>query len=152
MKISIGCDHRGYELKHTIITTFSERAAQPLEWVDVGAYSMERSDYPSFARKVYTSITDKSSEFGILICGSGIGMAIAANRFKGVYAALCWNEEIARIAYEDDGVNVLVLASDFVSETSNIAIVATMLDSWNSKTFKEGRYRQRLEMIDNLAL
>ena len=89
------------------------------------------------------------ADYGILICGSGVGMAIAANRSRGIYAALCWSPEIAQVAHQDDGVNILALASDYISDESNIAIVRAMLDEWANKTFKGGRYAQRLKMIDN---
>jgi ribose 5-phosphate isomerase B len=90
----------------------------------------------------------KESDFGILICGSGVGMSIAANRFKKIYAALCWNSEVAEASYADDGANVLVLSSDFLSIQENMAIVVSMINSWKSNTFKGGRYKERLEMID----
>src|SRR5690349_2241095 len=112
MKISIGCDHRGFHLKKKVIETFTSATAYPLSWNDVGTHSLERTDYPFFAQKLCKSIIEKETSFGILICGSGLGMVMAANRFKNIYAALCWNESIARMAYEDDGANVLVLTAD----------------------------------------
>ena len=84
------------------------------------------------------------AERGILLCGSGIGMVIAANRFKGIYAALCWNEAIARVAREDDGSNLLVLPSDFVHEDDAVALVQV----WLKAAFKGGRYQVRLDMLD----
>ena len=97
---------------------------------------------------VTKQILDNKADFGVLICGSGIGMAIAANRSKNIYAALCWSEELAQIAYEDDGVNVLVLSSDYVANHDNIEIVRTILMAWVDQTFKGGRYQERLDMID----
>ena len=152
MKISIGCDHRGFTLKQQIIDTFTsymlEEKEHPIEWLDVGCENQKRCDYPIYAKQVTKQILDNKADFGVLICGSGIGMAIAANRFPHIYAALCWSEELAEIAYEDDGVNVLVLSSDYVANHDNIEIVRTILMAWIHKTFKEGRYQERLDMID----
>lgn len=139
MKISIGADHRGFQLKNLIVEQFPEQ-----EWLDVGAYSDQRTDYPMYARRVCGDIIEGAADCGVLICGSGIGMSIAANRFRGIYAALCWNTEIARLAKEDDGTNVLIIPATFV--TSELAFA--MIDVWLKSEFKAGRYQQRLEMID----
>lgn len=143
VKIIIGSDHRGVELKKQIMTDFDAH-----EWHDVGAYVAERTDYPIYAKQVCSMITNGDSSFGLLICGSGVGMAIAANRTPGIYAALCWSEEIARIAYRDDGVNVLVLGADVIPPAQNSAIVAAMIQSWEENSFKGGQYLARLRMID----
>lgn len=141
MKISIGADHRGYVLKQLIIKEFSH-----IEWADVGTDSDERTDYPQFAKLVCLSILSKEADLGILICGSGIGMSIAANRFQGIYAGLCWNEQVACVAKQDDGMNVLVLPSDFVDQNSAFAIIR----AWFEVESKGGVYRQRIAMIDDL--
>ena len=145
MIISIGSDHRGFELKNKILDKFKDSS---IKLIDLGCFEPIRCDYPIFARKVAQSILKKESDFGILICGSGVGMSIAANRFKKIYAALCWNSEVAEASYADDGANVLVLSSDFLSIQENMAIVVSMINSWKSNTFKGGRYKERLEMID----
>ena len=88
------------------------------------------------------------ADHAILICGSGVGMAIAANRASHIYAALCWSERAVIIAHEDDGVNVLVLAADLVSREDNVHIAKTMINAWIDCRFKGGRYQERLEMID----
>jgi len=148
MKIVIGSDHRGFELKKKIIETIKNAGDVFIEWSDAGCESAERCDYPVYAKAVATKVVNKQAEYGILICGSGIGMALAANRHKGVYAGLCWNEKVAQVAHADDGVNVLVLSADIVSESQNLSIVAAMIDAWKNKTFKEGRYRERLNQVD----
>jgi len=140
MKISIGADHRGFQLKAEIIKHFSDHT-----WLDVGAHSADRTDYPIFAHEVCKNIIAGKTEYGILLCGSGIGIAMAANRFKGIYAGLCWNEEIARLAKQDDGTNVLVLPADFVSTHQAFSIIKAWLDA----DFKGGVYQKRLEMIEN---
>jgi len=139
MKISIGADHRGLSLKTNIMEHLDEH-----EWLDVGTYTEQRTHYPIFAKRVCQDIIDGVAQCGILICASGIGMSVAANRCKGIYAALCWNVEVARLAKEDDGTNVLVLPSDFVSAETALSII----DVWLHAEFKEGVYRRRLEMID----
>jgi len=142
MKISIGSDHRGFALKKYLIDNLDD-----YDWRDVGTFDEQRTDYPMYARKVCDDIEAGTSAFGVLICGSGIGMAIAANRIKGVYAALCWNEDSARVARQDDGSNILVFPSDFVTSVQAVE----MFKAWISASFKGGRYQQRLEMIDGLS-
>ncbi len=144
MKISIGSDHRGVALKARIIQELSD-----ITWQDVGTNSGQRTDYPIYAKKVVDDIKDATSDFGILICGSGVGMAVAANREKGIYAALCFSPEIARVAHQDDGVNVLALSSDYCSDEENLAIARAMIAEWAAGSFKGGRYAERLEMLDN---
>lgn len=139
MKISIGADHRGFQLKTKIIDHFEGH-----EWLDVGTYSDQRTDYPIYAKRVCQDIKQGVAERGILLCGSGVGICIAANRCKGVYAALCWNPEVACMAVEDDGANVLVIPADFVSAEQAFAIV----QAWLTAEFKGGVYQRRLDMID----
>ncbi len=140
MKISIGADHRGYHLKQELISKLTGYA-----WVDRGTTSIERTDYPLFARHVCKDLTDGAVEFGVLICGSGIGMSVAANRARKIYAALCWNEEITKIARSHDGANILVLPSDFISTDLALRLVEVFV----STSFLGERYQQRLSMIDS---
>jgi len=139
MKISIGADHRGLSLKQFLIKHFSK-----IEWNDCGTHDTVRTDYPLFAKPVCKAVVSAVSDLGILICGSGIGMAIAANRCAGIYAGVCWNEDIARVAREHDGLNVLVLPSDFVNNEQAVSIVT----AWLAHQFKGGRHQSRLNMID----
>ncbi len=139
MKISIGADHRGYVLKGEIIKYFDEQ-----QFFDVGAFDDKRSDYPIFAQRVCTQVIKGYTQAGILICGSGIGMSIAANRYKKIYAALCWSPEVARCARAHDNANVLILPADFVSFVSAIDIVS----SWIKAPFEGGGYAERLVAVD----
>lgn len=143
MKITLGTDHRGFVLKE-LLKKHTNIASLEIEWVDCGAYDAIRSDYPIFVDKVCAAMNSKSVDYGILLCGSGIGMSIAANRHPGIYAALVWNQEVARVSKEDDNANVLVLPADFISEVEMLAIVT----AWLGATFKGGRYQERLAMID----
>lgn len=139
MKIGIGADHRGYDLKQFLMQSFPDYI-----WLDEGTHSTERTDYPLYAHKVCKAILAGTISCGILLCGTGVGMAIAANRYKGIYAALCWNDEVARLARQDDGANVLVLPSDFITYDQ----AALMVHAWLSAQFKGGRYQERLQLID----
>jgi ribose 5-phosphate isomerase B len=139
MRIAIGTDHRGFMQKEHITQVLAT-----INWLDVGCFSTVRCDYPPFAQAVVHALLTKTVDLGVLLCGSGIGMSIAANRFSGIYAGLAWNAEVARMAREDDNVNILVLPSDVIdNEKAVISITA-----WLQATFKGGRYQERLEMID----
>ena len=139
MMISIGSDHRGFKLKSEIIKHFTN-----IEFLDVGTNSEDRTDFPVYAKKVCKNIIDGKSDLGILICGSGVGISVAANRFSKIYAALCWNKEVAKMAKEDDGANVLVLPANFVTTKESFEIIKSWLDA----KFKGGVYQKRLEMIE----
>lgn len=143
MKIALGTDHRGFMLKE-LLKKHANLASIPIEWVDFGAFDANRSDYPIFVDKVCAAMASKSADYGILLCGSGVGMSIAANRTPGIYAALVWNPEVARASKEDDNANVLVLPADYISEVQMLAIVT----AWLGATFKGGRYQERIDMID----
>lgn len=138
-QISIGSDHRGFALKE-----YLKQAITSVEWSDVGPHDDKRSDYPIFAQAVCHELKLNKAEEGVLICGSGIGMSIAANRHSGIYAGLCLTEENARDAREEDGINVLVLAADLVSPEAAVQIVK----AWLGTEFKGGRYQDRLDMLD----
>lgn len=139
MTIAIGADHHGFRGKEYI-----QQHITDVDWLDIGTFDEKRTDYPIFAKKVCTALRNGQVEQGVLLCGTGVGMAIAANRFAGIYAGLAWNKEIARLAKEDDNVNVLVIPSDFVSHDQMIA----MINAWRLATFNEGRYAKRIAMID----
>jgi ribose 5-phosphate isomerase B len=139
MKISIGADHRGYALKAAIIKHFAS-----IDWLDVGADNDQRSDYPRYAAAVTRAVLEKRVQAGVLLCGSGIGMSIAANRHKGIYAGLCWSPAVATVAKENDGINVLVLPASSLQATEAFAIIHAWLDA----RFKDGRHQDRLAMID----
>lgn len=143
MKIAIGADHRGFAHKE-MIKQRAHLAGKTIEWVDVGAFDAARSDYPVFVQKVCDAIKNGVADVGILLCGSGIGMAIAANRISGIHAAVVWTAEVARVSKQDDNVNILVIPADFVSAQQSIE----MIQAWLGAEFKGGRYADRLRMID----
>lgn len=142
MKIVIGADHRGFKYKQFIMQGMSG-----YNWVDVGAFDAERSDFPLFVEKACSSIVGKQAQLGVLLCGSGVGMSIMANRFAGIYAALVWNEQVAQKAKEHNDANVLVIPADFVTEQQTVSII----QAWLAAKALNGRYKQRRAMIDNLG-
>ena len=145
MNIAIGADHRGFSTK-AYVKQYVVGGDDPIAWIDTGAFDEERSDYPIFAQAVCQSILQGDAQRGVLICGSGIGMAVTANRFPGIYAGVAWNEQVARHGRENDNVNVLVIPSDFVSPEQAAAVIT----AWLSVEFKGGRYQERIDMINAL--
>lgn len=143
IRIVIGTDHHGVAIKNFLIS-LPTIGAQKITWVDVGAHDTARVDFPVYADKAIALMREEKADLGILLCGSGVGMSIAANRHRGIYAALAWLPEIARHARQADNANVLVLPADYVSNEQALAIV----QAWLSAEFAGGRYAQRLTMLD----
>lgn len=142
LKIAIGADHRGFKLKEFLMCVIKTEKYQ-IEWIDCGAYDEVRSDYPIFAKSVTKKIIANDANLGVLICSTGAGICIAANRVPGIYAAVAWTSTIGKLIKEDDNANVLVLPSSFVSNEE----ARKILESWLDAEFKGGRYQQRLDMI-----
>lgn len=141
--IALGCDHGGFKLKEEIKKYLDELG---LEYKDFGAYNEERTDYPIYAKKVAEEVSTKRCELGILVCRSGTGMTIVANKFRGVRAANFTNEEETRLSKSDDDINIAVFGGDYI--TPNEAI--RMLRIWIATEFKGGRYLERLQMIQDI--
>lgn len=139
--IAVGSDHGGYEYKGLITKYLNEKG---VEVIDVGTYTKESCDYPEIARKVTTLIQDNKAEKGILICGSGIGMSIVANKAKGIRAALCSETTSARLSREHNNANVLCLGQRLIGETLALEIVKTWLDT----EFLGGRHQHRVDIIE----
>lgn len=141
--IALGSDHGGFRLKEEIKVFFDEK---DIKYKDFGAYNEDRTDYPIFAEKVSKSIQKKECSGGILICKSGAGMVITANKFKGIRATIGFNKEVVTDSKADDDINVLVFSSDY----TNISQAVIMIRSWLATEFKGGRYEERLQMIENI--
>lgn len=141
--IAIGADHGGYKLKAEIIKYFEENN---IEYNDFGTYSEERTDYPIYAKKVAESVKNGESENGILICRSGYGMTVVANKFKGIRAASVTNEKFAIAAKADDDINLITLSGDSMQVEEAIKII----EAWLSTEFKGGRYKERLDMLEEI--
>lgn len=143
LKIVIASDHRGFEHKMVIQKGVSYDQAK-IEWIDVGCFSKERCDYPPFAYDAVQRIKKGEATLGVLLCGSGVGMAIAANRFDHIYAAIAWDVITAVRAKEEDKTNVLSLPADYITPAQAVA----MVDAWLQAQFLQGRYQERIAMID----
>lgn len=143
MKIALGSDHAGYAEKEKLKPVLDELG---VEYEDFGAVSEESVDYPDFAAKVGKKVADGEFEQGILVCGSGTGMAIAANKVHGVRAAVAWNEETARLARQHNNANVLALGARTTPEGTIPAIVK----SWFDADFEGGRHQKRVDKISEL--
>lgn len=141
--IAVGADHGGYKLKEEIKKYLDELG---IEYKDFGCYDETRTDYPIYAKKVAEEVSSKKCELGILVCRSGAGMTIVANKFKGVRAANFTNEEETRLSKADDDINVAVFGGDYI--TPNEAI--RMLRIWLATEFKGGRYLERVQMIQDI--
>lgn len=139
--IPIGADHAGFALKGRLK---EELAALGYSPDDVGAMSAESSDYAGFAHAVAHRVEKGSAARGILICGTGLGMAYAANRHPGVRAAVTWSEEIAALSREHNDSNILVLPSRFLEEEDAVAILKT----WLTTPFAGGRHSRRIAQIE----
>jgi len=140
VKIAVGSDHGGFECKQMIIR-FLKDLGQDV--VDQGCYSTESVDYPDFADKVCASIQSGACERGILICGTGIGMSIAANRHRDIRAALCHEAYTARMSREHNDANVLCLGGRVLGSEIALDVVGT----WVETTFSGGRHQRRLDKM-----
>ena len=141
--IAIGCDHGGYKLKEEIKKYLEEIG---LEYKDFGTDSEERTDYPIYAKEVANSVSKGESEKGILICRSGHGVAMVANKFKRIRAASITSEDDARFAKADDDINIITLGGDCLETNEAIRIIRT----WIATEFKGGRYQERIDMIEEI--
>ena len=143
MLIAIGSDHRGFHLKERLKGVIEGKGCQIN---DVGAGSEEAVDYPDFAALVARQISDHAADRGILICGTGIGMAIAANKFEGVRAGTCTDEITAEMSRRHNDLNVLCLSADMLSPRT----ADRMVEVWIDTKFEGGRHQRRLEKISRL--
>ena len=141
--IAIGSDHGGYELKEELKKVLEEKG---IEYKDYGAYSTDRVDYPIVAKEVSKSVADKVCEKGILICRSGYGMAMVANKFKGVRSAPCVCTRAAQFSRLHNDSNVLSLGADYVTVEEAKEILIT----WLETEFEGGRHQERLDLVANI--
>jgi len=140
MKISIGADHAGFEMKERVKQYLESRGH---DVVDVGTHSTESTDYPPYAFKVAEAVRDGKVERGILLCDSGNGIAIAANKVGGIRATICLNAKMSELSRRHNDSNILVLASGFTPPEALVPI----LDAWLTSTFDGGRHARRVAEI-----
>lgn len=141
MRIAIGSDHAGFRLKEEMITRLKAKGATVL---DKGTHSEASTDYPGYAHAVANDVLEKRADLGIVICGSGNGVNITANKHKGIRSALAWIPEVARLARQHNDANVLALPARYLSEAEAAAIVDAYLES----TFEGGRHQRRVSAIE----
>lgn len=141
--IAIGCDHGGYELKEELKKYLEEKG---LEYKDYGSYSIDRVDYPVIAKEVALSVQTQECEKGILICKSGNGMAMVANKFKGIRSAPCFCVRAAKYSRLHNDTNILSLGADYITTEEAKEIV----DIWLNTEFEGGRHKQRLDIISEI--
>ncbi len=141
--IIISSDHAGYSLKKKILEF---RFSSDLVFKDLGPFSEESVDYPDFTHLLSNNINEGLFDFGILICGSGIGMSIVANRYKNVRAALCSSKKMAKLSRQHNNANILVLGSRLISDEEAIKSILTFL----STEFEGGRHQTRLQKINGV--
>ena len=123
MKILIGNDHAGYSLKLSIIKNLEDK----YEFFDKGSYSNESVDYPDYASIIAKEIQSEKGDLGILICGTGNGVCMTANKFKGIRAVICWNEEIAKLAKQHNNANIICIPSRFIKVEEAIKIIESFI-------------------------
>ena len=140
MKIYIGSDHAGVDLKALIKERFGGR----FEFEDMGTFTADSVDYPDFAHKVAENVLSDSGSIGILICGTGNGMAITANKHAGIRAALCWSPEIAALAKQHNNANIIVLPARFISTE----MAMDTLNAFLTAEFEGGRHQRRIDKIN----
>ncbi len=139
-KITVGCDHAAYELKCKVIAHLRERG---VEVIDVGTHSTESCNYPDFAHAVCKNVQDGVTELGILICGTGIGMSMAANKHKGIRAAACSDTFSARLTRQHNDANVLCFGERVVG----IGLACDLVDNFIDTDFEGGKHKVRVDMI-----
>ncbi len=140
MKIAIGNDHAGYELKVVVLKWLEE---QGYEVKNFGTDSPESVDYPDYVHPVAEAVEKGAFDFGVLICGSGQGVSFTANKHQGIRAALCWQEDIARLSREHNNANILCMPGRFISDEQGIRILKQFLNT----SFEGGRHQKRIDKV-----
>ena len=143
MKVVIGSDHAGYDMKENLKKYL---ISQNVEVIDCGTYSDSSVDYPDYAKAVCTKVLDKETTLGILVCGTGIGMSIAANKIHGIRAALCLYPTMAELARKHNNANILVLGGRIMGTD----IARWTVDAFFRTSFDGGRHQNRLDKIERM--
>jgi len=139
-KVIITADHAGFRLKEKVVRWL---IANRYEVKDIGTFSEESVDYPDFAHPLCESVEKGDYRFGITICGSGNGINMTSNKHRGIRSAVCWNEEISRLARAHNDANICALPGRFMTEAEAIVVVKTFLTS----SFEGGRHKRRIDKI-----
>ncbi|MBF0097197.1 MAG: ribose 5-phosphate isomerase B [Magnetococcales bacterium] len=142
MVIAIANDHGGTELKRYLVEQLRGRVG--IQVLDFGVADLQSVDYPAYAQQVCAALRSGTAERGILLCGTGLGMSMAANRFPGIRAALCHDEFTARLSRQHNDANILVLGG----RVTGTALAAAIMETWLMTPFEEGRHLRRIQMMD----
>ena len=140
MKIAIGCDHAGFPYKDALIETM-EKAGHKV--IDFGTNSLDSVDYPDFVHPVAMAVVERKARFGVLICGSGNGVAITANKHQKIRAAICWTAETGVLARQHNNANVVCIPARFISKKKAQDIIEKFIDT----KFEAGRHARRVRKI-----
>ncbi|OXT05733.1 ribose-5-phosphate isomerase [Thermohydrogenium kirishiense] len=143
MMIALGSDHAGYELKIEIAKYLKEKG---IEYIDFGTYGTERVDYPIFALKVANEVASGKCEKGILFCGTGVGISIAANKVKGIRAVVCSEPYSAALSRAHNNTNILALGSRVVG----LELAKMIVDQWLNTPYEGGRHQKRIDQISKI--
>jgi len=144
VKLAIGADHAGYYLKERVKEFLKSKN---IDFKDYGTFKIESCDYPEYAYKVGQAVVNGEADLGILICGTGIGMSITANKIKGIRAALVYDEQTAKLSRQHNDANVLCLGGRLTPEEEAKKIV----DVWLNTSFEGGRHEKRIKLISQLT-
>jgi ribose 5-phosphate isomerase B len=142
MTIALGADHAGFEVKQLILHSLQEKN---INCIDYGTYSPERVDYPDFAHPVANAVEEGAADYGVLVCGSGNGVAMTANKHKGIRAAICWKEELAVLARSHNNANIICIPGRFIE----IDLAPKMVDLFLKTEFEGGRHTIRVDKISS---
>ena len=142
MVVAIACDHAGFDVKEKLKKYLIEKLLH--EVTDLGTYSLDSVDYPHFGHKVGAEVSNGLADKGIVICGSGIGISIAANKVKGIRAALCTSVEHAELSRKHNDANVLALGA----RLTPLETIYEIIDIWLETSFEEGRHLDRIKLIE----
>ncbi|MDR2799002.1 MAG: ribose 5-phosphate isomerase B, partial [Bifidobacteriaceae bacterium] len=142
MKLAVASDHAGYELKNEVLSHLEERG---IEYEDFGTYSLESTDYPSYGRLVGEKVAGGEAELGLLFCGTGVGISIAANKVKGIRAVVCSDTFTAKASKQHNNSNILAMGGRVVG----VGLAIEIFDAWFDATFEGGRHQKRIDLIES---
>ncbi len=143
MKVAVGCDHGGFVLKDAVISTLEELGAQV---VDMGTYSTESVDYPVYGKKVADAVAKGECDLGVVMCGTGIGISIAANKVKGIRAAVVTDEFMAEMTRRHNNANIIALGGRVITPEK----AKSLVKAWYTAEFEGGRHQKRIDMITQI--
>ena len=143
MKVAVGCDHGGFVLKDAVISTLEELGAQV---VDMGTYSTESVDYPVYGKKVADAVANGECDLGVVMCGTGIGISIAANKVKGILAAVVTDEFMAEMTRRHNNANIIALGGRVITPEK----AKSLVKAWYTAEFEGGRHQKRIDMITQI--